>query len=48
MLIQLGKCDFIVTGGSEAGVNITGIGGFNALKALIYKKRYPSKRFKTI
>ena len=34
MLIQLGKSDFIVTGGSEAGVNITGIGGFNALKAL--------------
>ena len=34
MLIQLGKSDFIVTGGSEAGVNISGIGGFNALKAL--------------
>ena len=34
MLIQLGKSDFIVTGGSEAGVNIAGIGGFNALKAL--------------
>ena len=34
MLIQLGKSDLIVTGGSEAGVNITGIGGFNALKAL--------------
>ncbi len=34
MLIQLGKSDFIVTGGSEAGVNISGIGGFNAIKAL--------------
>ena len=34
MLIQLGKSNIIVTGGSEAGVNITGIGGFNALKAL--------------
>ena len=41
MLIQLGKCDFIVTGGSEAGVNITGIGGFNALKALSTRNDNP-------
>ena len=41
MLIQLGKCDFIVTGGSEAGVNITGIGGFNALKALSTRNDSP-------
>ena len=41
MLIQLGKCDFIVTGGSEAGVNITGIGGFNALKALSTRNDTP-------
>ena len=41
MLIQLGKCDFIVTGGSEAGVNITGIGGFNALKALSTRNENP-------
>jgi 3-oxoacyl-[acyl-carrier-protein] synthase II len=41
MLIQLGKCDFIVSGGSEAGVNITGIGGFNALKALSTRNETP-------
>jgi 3-oxoacyl-[acyl-carrier-protein] synthase II len=43
MLIQLGKSDFIVTGGSEAGVNISGIGGFNALKALSTRNDNPSK-----
>ena len=43
MLIQLGKSDFIVTGGSEAGVNISGIGGFNALKALSTRNDDPSK-----
>lgn len=32
--IRLGKADAIVTGGSEAGVNEMGMGGFNALKAL--------------
>jgi len=42
MLIQLGKSDFIVTGGSEAGVNITGIGGFNALKALSTRNDDPA------
>ena len=41
MLIQLGKSDIIVTGGSEAGVNITGIGGFNALKALSTRNDSP-------
>ena len=34
MLIRLGKSDIIVSGGSEAAVNESGIGGFNALKAL--------------
>ncbi len=34
MLIRLGKSDLIVSGGSEAAVNESGIGGFNALKAL--------------
>ena len=34
MLIQLGKSDIIVSGGSEAAVNESGIGGFNALRAL--------------
>ena len=42
MLIQLGKSNFIVTGGSEAGVNITGIGGFNALKALSTRNDDPA------
>ncbi|MFK8037503.1 MAG: beta-ketoacyl-ACP synthase II [Crocinitomicaceae bacterium] len=34
MLIRLGKSDIIVSGGSEAAVNESGIGGFNALRAL--------------
>ena len=41
MLIQLGKSDVIVTGGSEAAVNISGIGGFNALKALSTRNDSP-------
>lgn len=32
--IRLGKADIILTGGSEAAVSMTGIGGFNAMKAL--------------
>lgn len=32
--IRLGKADIFITGGSEAGVNEPGIGGFNALQAL--------------
>ncbi len=32
--IRLGKANVIVSGGSEAGVNEAGMGGFNALKAL--------------
>jgi 3-oxoacyl-[acyl-carrier-protein] synthase II len=32
--LRLGKADIIVTGGSEAAVNETGIGGFNACHAL--------------
>lgn len=32
--IRLGKANVIVAGGSEAAVNESGIGGFNALKAL--------------
>jgi len=34
MLIQLGKADVIVCGGSEAAVTVSGVGGFNALMAL--------------
>lgn len=33
-LIRLNKADVIITGGSEACVNESGIGGFNALRAL--------------
>ncbi len=32
--IRMGKADIIVSGGSEAAVNQTGIGGFNACQAL--------------
>lgn len=32
--IRLGHCDVIVTGGSEAAVTISGVGGFNAMHAL--------------
>ena len=35
MLIQLGKADVIVCGGSEAAVTASGVGGFNALMALL-------------
>ena len=34
MLVQLGKADVIVAGGSEAAVTMSGMGGFNALHAL--------------
>ena len=33
-LIRLGKADAIVTGGAEAAICETGVGGFNAMKAL--------------
>lgn len=32
--IRLGKAEIIITGGSEAAINESGIGGFNAAKAL--------------
>jgi 3-oxoacyl-[acyl-carrier-protein] synthase II len=32
--IRLGKADIIIAGGSEAAINETGVGGFNASKAL--------------
>lgn len=41
MQIQLNKADVIVTGGSEAAVNIAGIGGFNALQALSKRNDSP-------
>ncbi|MBN2744210.1 MAG: beta-ketoacyl-ACP synthase II [Marinilabiliaceae bacterium] len=33
-LIRLGKANIFITGGSEAGVNEAGVGGFNALMAI--------------
>jgi 3-oxoacyl-[acyl-carrier-protein] synthase II len=39
--IRLGKADVIVTGGSEAAVNESGIGGFNALHALSQRNDSP-------
>ncbi len=41
MQIQLGKADVMITGGSEAAVNIAGIGGFNALRALSTRNDSP-------
>ena len=40
-LIRLGKAHAIVTGGSEAGVNQMGMGGFNGLKALSTRNDSP-------
>jgi len=40
--IRLGYCDIIVAGGSEAGVNITGMAGFNAMHALSTRNDSPS------
>lgn len=40
--IRLGYADVIVAGGSEAGVTIAGIGGFNSLHALSKRNQDPS------
>ena len=42
MQIQLGKADVMITGGSEAAVNIAGMGGFNALRALSTRNDSPA------
>ena len=39
--IKSGTADIIITGGSEAAVNETGVGGFNALKALSERNDSP-------
>ena len=39
--IRLGHCDVIVTGGSEAAVTISGMGGFNAMHALSTRNENP-------
>jgi 3-oxoacyl-[acyl-carrier-protein] synthase II len=40
--IRLGTCDVIVTGGSEAAVVISGVGGFNAMHALSTRNETPT------
>tara|TARA_B100001750_G_scaffold247020_1_gene271301 strand:+ start:2638 stop:3894 length:1257 start_codon:yes stop_codon:yes gene_type:complete len=40
--IKSGTSDIIITGGSEAAVNETGVGGFNALKALSERNNSPA------
>ena len=39
--IRLGHCDVIVTGGSESGINISGMAGFNAMHALSTRNDSP-------
>jgi 3-oxoacyl-[acyl-carrier-protein] synthase II len=39
--IRLGYCDIIVSGGSESGINITGMGGFSAMRALSTRNDSP-------
>ncbi|WP_445757277.1 beta-ketoacyl-ACP synthase II [Polaribacter sp.] len=39
--IRLGTCDIIVTGGSEAAITISGMGGFNAMHALSTRNESP-------
>jgi 3-oxoacyl-[acyl-carrier-protein] synthase II len=40
-LIRLGKADAVVTGGAEAAVTVSGIGGFNAMNALSTRNDSP-------
>lgn len=39
--IRLGRADVMVTGGSEAGINESGVGGFNAMMALSTRNDSP-------
>lgn len=41
--IRLGKADIIITGGSEAPINESGMGGFNASRALSTNNENPKK-----
>ncbi len=41
--IRLGHCNVIVTGGSEAAITESGMGGFNALQALSTNNENPEK-----
>lgn len=42
-LIRLGKANAIVTGGAEAAITVSGVGGFNAMKALSTRNDEPQK-----
>lgn len=42
-LIRLGKADAIVTGGAEAAICATGVGGFNAMHALSTRNDDPAR-----
>ncbi|MBQ0022433.1 MAG: beta-ketoacyl-ACP synthase II [Prevotellaceae bacterium] len=42
-LIRLGKANAIVTGGAEAAIWASGVGGFNAMKALSTRNEEPEK-----
>jgi len=42
-LIRLGKANAIVTGGAEAAIFASGVGGFNAMKALSTRNEEPEK-----
>ncbi len=39
--IRLGRADIMVTGGAEAAITVTGMGGFNALRALSTRNEAP-------
>jgi len=41
-LIRLGKADVIIAGGSEAPINVIGVGGFGALRALSERNDDPA------
>jgi len=41
--IRLGKADVLITGGSEAAITKTGIGGFSSMKALSQRNDDPEK-----
>ena len=41
--IRLGKADIVITGGSEAAINESGVGGFNASKALSTHNENPQQ-----
>jgi 3-oxoacyl-[acyl-carrier-protein] synthase II len=40
-IIRLGKADAVVTGGAEAAITVSGIGGFNAMNALSTRNDSP-------